>query len=111
MGKEKLQSIVVGGGTTTAALLWRKDVNDNFLGKGSHDSIYRATLDGGKLIAGAASCTGCGNCTDSAKNEIEILSRVYSPRCFVNLIVVEYILNGFVHKLLYSPVRPLGCTT
>ncbi|MED6155421.1 hypothetical protein PIB30_004848 [Stylosanthes scabra] len=114
---------------------------DSFLGKGSHGSVYRATLDGGKLIAAvkktkhakpstrrhqstaAASCTGCGNCTSPAENEIEILSRVYSPRRLVNLIgfctdpnnggkliVVEYMPNGSLHELLHSPVRPPGWT-
>lgn len=77
---------------------------DNFLGKGSHGSVYRATLDAGKLIAAvkttklsaaaatttsrnhsAANCTGCGHCTSPAENEIEILSHVTSPRV-VNLI-------------------------
>ncbi|MED6207100.1 hypothetical protein PIB30_032817 [Stylosanthes scabra] len=112
---------------------------DSFLGKGSHGSVYRATLDGGNLIAAvkktkhakpssrrhqspaAASCTGCGNCTSPAENEIEILSRVYSPRRLVNLIgfctdpnnggkliVVEYMPNGSLHELLHSPVRPPG---
>ncbi|XP_057727407.1 serine/threonine-protein kinase-like protein At1g28390 [Arachis stenosperma] len=114
---------------------------DTFLGKGSHGSVYKATLDGGKLIAAvkktkhakpssrrhqstaAASCTGCGNCTSPAENEIEILSRVFSPRRLVNLIgfctdpsnggkliVVEYMPNGSLHDLLHSPVRPPGWT-
>lgn len=112
---------------------------DNFLGKGSHGNVYRATLDAGKLIAAvkttklsaaattyrnhaAANCTGCGHCTSPAENEIEILSHVTSPR-LVNLIgfstdpsndnkliVVEYMPNGSLHDLLHSPVRPPGWT-
>ncbi|KAK4276863.1 hypothetical protein QN277_014965 [Acacia crassicarpa] len=110
---------------------------DSFLGKGSHGSVYKATLDDGKLIAAvkttkfskpqlttlrnhSANCTGCANCTSPAENEIEILSRVRNPRRFVNLIgfcndssgnlvlVVEYMLNGSLYDALHSNTRPPG---
>ncbi|KAB2083564.1 hypothetical protein ES319_A05G277200v1 [Gossypium barbadense] len=55
----------------------------NFLGKGSHGSVYRAALDSGKLIAAVKKTKM--NCNIPADNEIEILSRVYHPR-LVNLI-------------------------
>ncbi|KAF7817006.1 serine/threonine-protein kinase-like protein [Senna tora] len=101
---------------------------DSFLGKGSHGSVYRATLDGGNLIAAvkttkfkkptatnhSPNCTGCSKCSSPAENEIEILSRVRSPRRLVNLIgfstdsnhnkliVVQYMPNGSLYDLLHS---------
>ncbi|KAI4307462.1 hypothetical protein L6164_030646 [Bauhinia variegata] len=114
--------------------------SDSFLGKGSHGSVYKASLDNGKLIAAvkkttfakpsasnlrnhAANCSGCTNCTSPAENEIEILSRVRDPRRFVNLIgfctdandnkliVVEYMPNGSLYDLLHSSsTRPPGWT-
>ncbi|KAJ1396107.1 Tyrosine-protein kinase, catalytic domain [Sesbania bispinosa] len=81
--------------------------SDTFLGKGSHGSVYKATLDGGSLIAAVKSTKRHHTAAD---NEIEILSRVANPRRFVNLIgfstdhainnnnkliVVEYMPNGF----------------
>ncbi|CAL0319311.1 unnamed protein product [Lupinus luteus] len=111
--------------------------SDNFLGKGSHGNVYKATVDGGKLIAAVkttklttktptsrhhiTTCTGCGHCTSPAENEIEILSHVNSPR-IVNiigfstdpndnkLIVVQYMPNGSLHDLLHSPVQPPSWT-
>ncbi|KAD6119556.1 hypothetical protein R6Q59_025595 [Mikania micrantha] len=103
----------------------------NFLGKGSHGSVYKAMLDGGALIAAVKRTTGChspdrkkagAQCIASpADNEIETLSRVRSPR-FVNLlgfgsdpvdgrklIVVEYMPNGSLYDLLHkNNTRPLG---
>lgn len=111
--------------------------DDSYLGKGSHGRVYRATLNGGNgnlLVAvkttkqttkithnHATNCTGCGNCTSPAENEIEILSQVPSPR-LVNLIgyctdpngnkliVVEYMPNGSLHDLLHSASKPPGWT-
>ncbi|KAK7282872.1 hypothetical protein RIF29_11966 [Crotalaria pallida] len=108
---------------------------DNFLGKGSHGSVYKATLHSGKLIAAVkttklptsssrhhhtTTCSGCGHCTSPAENEIEILSHVTSPRIVnligfstdqndTKLIVVEYMPNGSLHELLHSTTsRPPG---
>ncbi|XP_061362366.1 serine/threonine-protein kinase-like protein At1g28390 [Gastrolobium bilobum] len=98
---------------------------DTFLGKGSHGSVYRATLDGGNLIAAVKrnkpSAITHHN-INPADNEIEILSRVASPRRLVNLIgfcthqndnliVVEYMPNGSLYELLHrKAVRPPGWT-
>ncbi|KAK7352994.1 hypothetical protein VNO80_18426 [Phaseolus coccineus] len=105
---------------------------ESFLGRGSHGRVYKASLDGGKLLAAvkttklvsasknhSTKCTGCGNCTSPTENEIEILSQVPSPRV-VNLIgfstdlngnkliVVEYMPNGSLHDLLHSVKKPPG---
>ncbi|KAL6179381.1 hypothetical protein ACLB2K_050896 [Fragaria x ananassa] len=104
---------------------------DSFLGKGSHGSVYKAVLDGGKLVAAVkrtkypkqTTSLGKRNCTTcvAAENEIEILSRVRHPR-LVNLIgfcpdsndgkliVVEYMPNGTLYDMLHSRTRPPGWT-
>lgn len=81
--------------------------SSNFLGKGSQSTVYKASLYDGKLIA-AVKLTSLS----SADNEIEILSRIRSPR-IVNLlgfsidsnnrrlIVVEFMPNGTLHDLLH----------
>jgi len=106
---------------------------DNYLGKGSHGRVYKAKLNGDNVVAVKTTklttkikhshnnCTGCGNCTSPAENEIEILSQVPNPR-LVNLIgyctdpngnkliVVEYMPNGSLHDLLHSSSKPPGWT-
>lgn len=108
---------------------------DSFLGKGSHGTVYKASLDDGKLIAAVKktthsnpsvsslhnNCTNCTTCAPPAENEIEVLSRVQHPR-LVNLIgfcvdsrerkllVVEYMPNGSLYDLLHSSSRPPGWT-
>ncbi|KAL8131079.1 serine/threonine-protein kinase-like protein At3g51990 [Apium graveolens] len=81
--------------------------SSNFLGKGSQSTVYKAALYDGKLIA-AVKLTSIS----SADNEIEILSRIRSPR-IVNLlgisiesnnrrlIVVEFMPNGTLHDHLH----------
>nr|WIL59849.1 nodulation protein [Melilotus officinalis] len=112
---------------------------ESYLGKGSHGRVYKATLNGdnNNLVVAVKTtklttktkhnhsnnnnCTGCGNCTSPAENEIEILSQVPNPR-LVNLIgyctdpngnkliVVEYMPNGSLHDLLHSSSKPPGWT-
>ncbi|CAN1331964.1 Serine/threonine-protein kinase-like protein At1g28390 [Linum perenne] len=108
----------------------------NFLGKGSQGAVYRATLDGGKLIAAVKqtiqiqphnhALTNFRNnsvdATTPGENEIEILSKVRHPR-LVNLIgfcadssqrkliVVDYMPNGSLYDQLHSgSVSVLGWT-
>ncbi|KAG2318894.1 hypothetical protein Bca4012_054865 [Brassica carinata] len=84
----------------------------NFLGKGSHGRVYKAVLDGGKLLAAVKRTTVAS--VSQVDNEIEILSRV-RHRYMVNLIgycvdqrrktkllVVEYMPNGTLHDHLHS---------
>ncbi|KAK8505165.1 hypothetical protein V6N13_026033 [Hibiscus sabdariffa] len=93
--------------------------SDNFLGRGSHGSVYRAVLDNGKLTAAVKRTKA--NCNSPADNEIEILSRLYHPHlvnligfssdtfCKNKLIVVEYMPNGSLYDLLHSSSsRPPG---
>lgn len=90
----------------------------NFLGKGSHGRVYKAVLDGGKLLAAVKRTTIAS--ASQVDNEIEILSRV-RHRYMVNLIgycvdqrrktkllVVDYMPNGTLHDHLHSSVTPLS---
>ncbi|XP_010273041.1 PREDICTED: serine/threonine-protein kinase-like protein At3g51990, partial [Nelumbo nucifera] len=102
----------------------------SFLGKGSHGSVYRAVLDDGKLVAavkktmtwaGATLQGGDFNNMNNhpVDNEIEVLSRIRSPR-LVNLLgfsvdakekkllVVEFMENGSLYDLLHAKPRPPG---
>ncbi|ESQ34015.1 hypothetical protein EUTSA_v10007568mg [Eutrema salsugineum] len=93
----------------------------NFLGKGSHGRVYKAVLDGGKLLAAVKRTTivAAGDSVNQVDNEIEILSRI-RHRWMVNLIgycvdhrrktkllVVDYMPNGTLHDHLHSLNPPL----
>ncbi|KAK7301134.1 hypothetical protein RJT34_11995 [Clitoria ternatea] len=94
--------------------------SDNFLGKGSHGSVYKASLHGSNLIAAVKKTKpSAPNHHNAADNEIEILSHITNPR-LVNLlgfctdqtnklIVVEYMSNGSLFEILHSAGnRPPG---
>ncbi|GAB2290738.1 hypothetical protein Dimus_025011 [Dionaea muscipula] len=91
---------------------------DTLLGKGSHGSVYRAVLDGGQLLVAVKKTT------EKNENEIEILSRIRSPR-IVNLIghavdptnsrklllVIEHMPGGSLDDLIHKNSRPPGWAT
>ncbi|XP_068638764.1 serine/threonine-protein kinase-like protein At1g28390 [Aristolochia californica] len=101
------------------------------LGKGSHGCVYKGLLDNGKLVVAVKVSTPSGildeysviggtngnYCSSPGENEIEVLSRLRSPR-FVNLlgfsldekrlIVVEFMANGNLYDQLHTRPRPHG---
>ncbi|XP_058221303.1 serine/threonine-protein kinase-like protein At3g51990 [Rhododendron vialii] len=92
---------------------------DNFLGKGSHGSVFKASLRNPTLLAAVKKTTSP---TATVDNEIEILSRLRSPRLVNllglssdslgrNLIVFEYMPNGSLHDLLHARPKPLLWST
>ncbi|KAL5982351.1 hypothetical protein ACLOJK_016422 [Asimina triloba] len=107
----------------------------NLLGKGSHGSVYRAAIDGGKLVVAVKKTTaaeenyngssgsfcGSNNPNNPIDNEIEILSRIHNLG-FVNLVgysvdaserrlvVVEFMAKGSLHEHLHGERSPPGWT-
>lgn len=102
------------------------------LGKGSHGYVYKAVL-GGRLVAvkkpsraqilapprpaSLSSSMASYEITNEVDNEIEILSKIQSPRLvnlvgFTNdskdrLLVVEFMSNGTLYDVIHSGSRPL----
>lgn len=88
---------------------------ERFLGRGSHGSVYKGVLKGGKLVA--VKRLWCGLKDESAfVNEIEILSKMHSPG-LVNLVgisqhskerllVVEFMANGTLYDILHCNPKP-----
>ncbi|XP_058087936.1 serine/threonine-protein kinase-like protein At3g51990 [Magnolia sinica] len=100
--------------------------SDYLLGRGSHGTVYKAIMDGGKLVVAvkkaittraAVENTNSKDNNQPAENEIEILSRIQNPG-FVNLlgysldsnerklIVVEFMANGTLYDYLHSNWEP-----
>lgn len=92
-----------------------------FLGRGSHCSVYRATLDGGALLAAVKRPTPSDedSVNHHTNNEIFILSSVPYSNLLVNLCgctppsltnpsaaVVELMTGGSLHDLLHHPFKP-----
>lgn len=87
---------------------------ESLLGKGSHGCVYKGVLGDGSLVAIKKPSSGLRILQDDSavENEIEILSKLHSPR-LVNLIgfshdtkerllVVEFMSNGTLHDILHS---------
>ncbi|CAL9128113.1 unnamed protein product [Musa acuminata var. zebrina] len=92
------------------------------LGRGSHGSVYRASLDQGRLLAAAKlpslafASSGSPSATDA---EIDLLSSLPRSPLFVNLVgatpasgpspripVVDLMPHGSLYDLLHDPLRP-----
>eukprot|EP01018_Ginkgo_biloba_P005785 Gb_18064 [translate_table: standard] len=91
---------------------------ESLLGKGSHGSVYKGVLEDGKVVAIKKPSCGLRILQDDSavENEIEILSKLQSPR-LVNLLgfshdskerilVVEFMCNGTLHDILHCNPEP-----
>ncbi|XP_073288516.1 serine/threonine-protein kinase-like protein At3g51990 [Primulina huaijiensis] len=94
------------------------------LGRGSHGLVYKGVLRGGRLVAvkkpsRTAQAEPPFENPNEVENEIEILSKLQSPRLvnivgFTNndsqdrLLVVEFMSNGTLYDVLHSNSRPLS---
>lgn len=94
------------------------------LGRGSHGLVYKGVLSCGKLVAVKKSSRGprissthASENPNEVENEIDILSKLQSPRLvnlvgFTNndsrdrLLVVEFMSNGTLYDVLHSNSRP-----
>ncbi|KAI5681563.1 hypothetical protein M9H77_02791 [Catharanthus roseus] len=94
------------------------------LGRGSHGLVYKGVLSGGRPVAIKKSSRGprvssTSENPNEVENEIDILSKLQSPRLvnlvgfsFTNnnshdrLLVVEFMSNGTLYDVLHSNSRP-----
>ncbi|GLJ12144.1 hypothetical protein SUGI_0185380 [Cryptomeria japonica] len=90
----------------------------SLLGKGSHGCVYKGVLRDGSVVAIKKPSVGLRILQDdtAVENEIEILSKLHSPR-LVNLLgfshdtkekilVVEFMSNGTLHDILHCNPEP-----
>ncbi|KAK9123239.1 hypothetical protein Sjap_012841 [Stephania japonica] len=89
------------------------------LGKGSHRSVYKAVLRGGRPVA-VKKPSHLSHNSHEFDNEIDVLSKIHSPRLvnllgFTNeslddqhqrLLVVEFMCNGTLYDSLHLNPRP-----